>query len=343
MNSILSKILQKFQDGDAAMLVTVIQSAGSTPRGAGAQMAVFSDGASTGTIGGGAVEYESQQLATEYLRKKESAIKDFFLHPNDAADLGMICGGDITVYFQYLAPSKELSHFLEYIIEQCKSGKDIWLLTAIDDQGGWSMGTVNEACQTLACYGDIEIPEPDPDLLGYYCELQTGGACHLFIQPLKASGHVYVFGGGHVSQYLIPFLDMVFFPCTVVDDSGQFANRERFPLAQDIVIAPFEQVFEHLQVDSDDYIVIVTRGHTFDYNVLAQSLKTNARYIGMIGSRKKNDAVFQKLILEDGFTVTDLRRVNAPIGLPIGGETPEEIALSIAAQLVQVRASRNNR
>ena len=342
MISILSKILQKFQDGNTAVLATVIQSEGSTPRGAGAQMAVFSDGSFTGTVGGGAVEYESQQLAKEYLLRKESEVKDFYLHPNDAADLGMICGGDVTIYFQYVAPSGEWTRFAEHVIEQCTSEKEVWLLMAIHEGKAWSMETIDEECRILERYGDLAIPAPDPELLGYQYEMETRDDVLLFIQPLKVSGHVYIFGGGHVSEKLVPFLDMVFFPCTVIDDSDEYANRERFPLARDIVITPFENVMQNLQIDTDDYIVIVTRGHTFDYVVLAQALQTNARYIGMIGSRKKNDAVYQKLILENGFTVTDLRRVNAPIGLPIGGETPEEIALSIAAQLVQVRAGKGN-
>ena len=339
MNDLLSKILQKYQDGDTAVMATVIQSSGSTPRGAGARMAVFSDGVCFGTIGGGAVEYEAQKLAKDYLLEKKSGIRDFFLHPNEAADLGMICGGDVTVYFQYLAPSERLTGFLSHVADLCRSGEELWLVTAIDEKKGWSMGTADEKSLILDWHGDFSMPAPGSGLLGPRCELEAVGGLYLFAQPLRISGHVYVFGAGHVALQLAPFLDMVFFPFTVVDDSSEFANGERFPLAREIVISDFGRAFDEIQVDADDYIVILTRGHAFDYAVLAQALKTRARYIGMIGSRKKNDAVFQKLILEDGFSVTDLRRVHAPIGLPIGGETPEEIALSIAAQLVQARAS----
>ena len=340
MHDLLSKILQKFQDGNTAVMVTVIQSEGSTPRSAGARMAVFSDGVSFGTVGGGAVEYESQTLAKAYLESKMSAVKDFYLYQNEAADLGMICGGDVTAHFQYMEPSESLIAFLGHVVDLCKSGEEAWLLTAFNEENDWSMGIADDEGRRAHIYGGLSLPEPQEDMLGPRCVLDAVEGVHLFSQPLRISGHAYIFGGGHVSEQLIPFLDMVFFPCTVVDDSDAFANRERFPLARDIIIAAFDGAFEQIQVGSDDYIVIVTRGHTHDYTVLAQALKTQARYIGMIGSRKKNDAVFQKLILEDGFSVTDLRRVHAPIGLPIGGETPEEIALSIAAQLVQTRAGR---
>ncbi|MCL1912545.1 MAG: XdhC family protein [Eubacteriaceae bacterium] len=339
MDKVLSKILQKFQDGDAAILVTVIQSAGSTPRGAGAQMAVFPDGASIGTIGGGAVEYESQKLAKQYLVEKKSAIKDFFLNEDEAASLGMICGGDITALFQYLAPSERLSRFLRQVLQLAESGNEMWLVTEIGSGCDWSMATVDGECRILDRYGNFPVQEPGLGLLGPQCAMEIIDSRIVFVQPLKASGHVYIFGGGHISQKLVPFLHAVFFPCTVVDDNAEFANHERFPLAQKIVITAFEHAFDKIQVESSDYIVIVTRGHEFDHRVLSKALDTDAGYIGMIGSRQKNDAIFQKLILEDGFTVAGLRRVNAPIGLPIGGETPEEIALSIAAQLVQVRAN----
>ena len=338
MKDLLSKLAQKFQDRDAAVLATVIQSSGSTPRGAGARMAVFSDGACFGTIGGGSVEFEAQKLAGEYLKSGGSGIKDFYLHPNEAADLGMICGGDVTVHFQYLVPSAELTDFIGHTLGLCESGEEAWLVTALDGRDRWAMATADGEGRILERYGDFPAPAPDPGLLGPRCGMDTAGGLRLFVQPLKVSGQVYLFGGGHVSQQLLPFLDMVFFPCIVVDDSDAFANAERFPLAREIVIGGFEGIFEKIRPGADDYIVIITRGHVSDYTVLARALKTEARYIGMIGSRKKNDAVFQKLILEDGFTMADLRRIHAPIGLPLGGETPEEIALSIAAQLVQVRA-----
>ncbi|MCL1849061.1 MAG: XdhC family protein, partial [Clostridiales bacterium] len=293
MNDLLSKILQKYQDGDMAVMATVIQSTGSTPRGAGARMAVFSDGASVGTIGGGAVEYESQKLAAEYLAGQTSAVKDFYLQENEAADLGMICGGDITVHYQYLPPSEQLTEYLSQVVDLCKSGEEAWILTAFDASGGWSMAAADADGQIVARYGAFEAQSVEEDLLSPRCILQAEGEGFLFCQPLKVSGDVFVFGSGHVSYQLVPFLDMVFFPCTVVDDSADYANRERFPHAKELVVTEYAQAFGKLDIGADDYIVILTRGHSFDYSVLAEALKTPARYIGMIGSRKKIDAIFQ--------------------------------------------------
>ena len=337
MDRLLSKLIQKMQDGTAAELVTVIQSSGSTPRGAGAQMLVFADGGFEGTVGGGTVEYEAQRLAQECISTQRSCIQDYYLHPNDAADLGMICGGDVTLLFQYLAPSDDLADFLTYVVDQSKSGQELWVVTAFSPDETWSMCAVDQTGQVSKSIGDALFSGLDPDMLTVRSELSTEDPV-LFYQPLNVSGHVFIFGAGHISHQLLPMLDTVFFPCTVIDDSDEYANQERFPLASTIMVTEFGDAFDKITVTPRDYIVILTRGHVFDYVVLAQALKTQAYYVGMIGSRTKRDAIYQKLILDDGFTVTDIHRVHSPIGLSIGGETPEEIALSIAAELVQERA-----
>ena len=127
------------------------------------------------------------------------------------------------------------------------------------------------------------------------------------------------------------------FHVTVIDDREQFANRERFPGSDVILVTPFEESFDKIAIDAFSYIIIVTRGHVNDQLVLSLSLKTNAGYIGMIGSRRKREGVYQNLV-ENGFTRADFDRVYNPIGLPIKADSPAEIAVSIAAELVKVRA-----
>jgi xanthine dehydrogenase accessory factor len=128
----------------------------------------------------------------------------------------------------------------------------------------------------------------------------------------------------------------------VLDDRKEFANRQRFTDADEIVVLPsFETAFESHLFDPDSYIVIVTRGHSHDKTVLAQALQTNAGYIGMIGSRRKRNIIYRKL-LDENFSQADIDRVHSPIGLKIGAETPEEIAVSIVAELIQKRAEHRN-
>ena len=143
----------------------------------------------------------------------------------------------------------------------------------------------------------------------------------------------------HIFEW-VTILPMMDFYTVVLDDREEFANRQRFTDSDEIVVLKsFEDAFVGRVFDTNSYIVIVTRGHSHDKTVLAQALKTNAEYIGMIGSRRKRDIIYQKL-LADKFSQTDIDRVHSPIGLNIRAETPEEIAISIVAELIQSRAEK---
>jgi xanthine dehydrogenase accessory factor len=157
-------------------------------------------------------------------------------------------------------------------------------------------------------------------------------------ERLAEAGRVYIFGGGHVAQALVPVLAAADFNCAVLEDRAEFCREELFPGAETVTQIDNSRISDYLNVTTRDYLVLVTRGHRDDLLVLAQALKTPARYIGMIGSRRKTAAVFASL-REQGFGEKDFARVHAPIGLSIGAKTPAEIAVSIAAQLIQERNS----
>jgi xanthine dehydrogenase accessory factor len=158
----------------------------------------------------------------------------------------------------------------------------------------------------------------------------------VLLEPIFSEPTVYVFGAGHISQQLSPLAKRVHFKVVVIDDREMFANDERFPEADEIIVSEFEKCFNKLNIDGASYIVIVTRGHLYDGFVLEQAIKTNARYIGMIGSKKKIHTLYQNLI-KKGISEETLNQVHAPIGLDINSETPEEIAISIVAELIKVR------
>jgi xanthine dehydrogenase accessory factor len=159
-----------------------------------------------------------------------------------------------------------------------------------------------------------------------------------FIDPIFIPGTVFLFGAGHVSQQVAEVATLVKLRTVVLDDREEFANPKRFPKADQIIMLfSFDQAFANLEIDSDSYVVIVTRGHLHDKTVLEQALRTKAGYIGMIGSKRKRDMLYQTL-LNEGYTQEDIDRVYCPIGLNIGGETPEEIAVSIVAELIKVRS-----
>jgi len=150
---------------------------------------------------------------------------------------------------------------------------------------------------------------------------------------------VYIFGAGHCGMALAPVLRVVGFRVVVIDDRAEFANAKRFPDADEIY-APEKidaDFFDTLKINKNGYIVIVTRGHVHDEVALRGALRTDAGYVGMIGSRKKRESIYERL-LSDGYTQADIDRTYSPIGMPIGADTPEEIAISIAAQIIKVRA-----
>ncbi len=166
--------------------------------------------------------------------------------------------------------------------------------------------------------------------------LICGGQLDVFVEPVIPSPRAMIFGAGHISKSLSKVLTMAGFLTTIVDDREAFANRERFPEADEVVFGEYEEVFTRLPVTEGTYIVIVTRGHRDDMRVLRWAAATNARYISMIGSRRKVINVMKELE-KDGVSRESLARVFAPMGLEIGAISPEEIAISVAAEMIAVR------
>ncbi len=165
--------------------------------------------------------------------------------------------------------------------------------------------------------------------------LICGGTLEVFVEPILPQPVVYLFGGGHVSMAVAKAAQAAGFGVAVVDDREAFANANRFPMAHEIYIG-FEDAFEKIRPNASSYLVIVTRGHKEDMRVLAWAVRTEARYVGMIGSRRKVFSVY-KALQQEGYRIEEFERVFAPMGLEIGALSPEEIALSIVAELVAVR------
>lgn len=325
MQQLFEAIRERISAGERAVLCSIIASSGSTPRGAGAKMAVFENGSTVGTIGGGAVEYRATDIARGFLRGESAGQHQFDLSTHDKTDLGMVCGGKVTVYFQTLG--REDLPMVEAVCARLSAGGTAWLLTRLDEPG---MGLYEDG-QLRFLTLDIPV-EP-------LLQPQSVLTDTVYSEPLTVPGTVYVFGGGHVAQALVPLLHTVHFRTVVYDSRPQMADAPAFAAAARVEIGSYDQVTERIALTAEDYVVIMTPGHQSDREILSQVLRTPARYIGCIGSRNKI-AMTNKLLREQGFSDTDIARVWSPIGLPIGGETPEEVALSIAAQLVAVRSGK---
>jgi xanthine dehydrogenase accessory factor len=165
--------------------------------------------------------------------------------------------------------------------------------------------------------------------------LICGGTLEVFVEPILPQPALYIFGGGHVSMALALAAHTAGFAIGIIDDRETFANKDRFPMAGEI-FTTYEEAFEKLEPSASSYLVIVTRGHRDDMRVLGWAAQTDARYIGMIGSKRKVLSVYEALERE-GIPIEKLARVHAPVGLEIGALTPEEIAISITAELIAVR------
>jgi xanthine dehydrogenase accessory factor len=174
----------------------------------------------------------------------------------------------------------------------------------------------------------------------YDAGLICGGTLELFVEPILPQPVLYIFGGGHVSLAVARSASAAGFSIGVIDDREAFANAERFPEAGTIYTS-FEDAFAKLSPNASSYILIVTRGHKDDMRVLAWAVRTGARYIGMIGSKRKVISVYQALERE-GFSPGEFERVHAPVGIDIGALSPEEIAISITAELIAIRRNAPN-
>jgi xanthine dehydrogenase accessory factor len=326
MREFFRSIVHALEAEQPVVLVSILTSGGSTPRGTGAMMAVFPDGSIAGTIGGGNVEFTAQKLAGELLRSGENATRSYRFVQGDAASLGMVCGGDVCVHFQYLSPGDgKIVSVLRELVNAAAQNTGVWFLRRLDGDAVTDFRCAVTGDRSNAALAPLLTDKP---------LLREDGWLSI---PVEKPGRVYLFGGGHVSRELVPVIARVGFRPVVYDDRPEFTDPELFPQAVETLCGDFLKLSEQITVTADDYVVIMTRGHQADYEVLTQTLRSGAKYLGCIGSRKKL-ALCKERLLNAGFTETEYARVHAPIGLSIGAETPEEIAVAIAGELIAVRA-----
>jgi len=338
MEKIVQSMYESADKGESFVLATVISRNGSAPRSAGAKMLVRKDRSFTGTVGGGILEAQVQQLAYRVNDNHQAEIRSFSFSGKDASTMDAICGGEVEVlveWFDACDPfTVELIHKLYEILAARRKG---WLLTALDPHSQKTSHMLQFTEGTL--FGKLPAGLTAETVAGTRSmEYSVKEGIQIVVEPVNIVGTAFIFGAGHVSQSLADFVKAVGFWTVILDDRVEFCNRQRFQTADElIVLDSYTGVMEKLGIDHNSFIVIVTRGHMNDREVLAQALKTDAGYIGMIGSRRKCKLVYEELI-KQGFTEQDIQRVHAPIGLAIKAETPEEIGVSICAEMIQVRA-----
>ena len=327
---VIKEYLAKGMTGTVA---TIADKLGAAPRGEGAKMFVGEDGKFFGTVGGGCMEAEVWQEARKVTKTGEAKFVHYRMNGKEIEDGGMVCGGNVDIFLEPLlerhkdiydaVPNLEKKGRRAIIVT--KFGKDYFSKSLIDAYGGrWGDPVIESEVEGYSRF----FAEKHPKVLG------DG----VVIEPIGIASTVYIFGAGHISRYLAQAAKMVDFNVVVIDDREDFANKERFPEADKVVVSDFQKVFDILDYVGDVYVVIVTRGHNHDAYVLEEALKRPSKYIGMIGSKRKVKMVYDYL-RDKGVEESALSVVHSPIGIKINSETPQEIAVSIVAELIDVRGA----
>ncbi len=348
MKEVIEEAVRLAEAEEPAVLATVVRTKGSTPQKPGAKLLVRQDGTGVGTLGGGCVEGDIWYAAKEILRRKGGPeFKDYFLNEEIAARDGLVCGG--TMYF-FIEPLWNAERFLSFgreMVGAYETGVPVSLATLVrSDSGRGSVGAkllLRENGSTYGTLGDADLDELALDAarrvadLGSNEHVMTHDGTELYVEGFTRPPTLVLMGGGHVSKATYDLALMLGYRIYVVDDRVEFANRERFPGAEDTVVVPdYARGLDQVPVNANTFIAIATRGHWFDDLALEAAIRTPAKYVGLMGSTRKTILIYQRLV-EQGVPPETLRQVHAPIGLDIGALTPEEIAVSIMSEIVMFR------
>lgn len=353
MKDVFSEALDMISTGENAALSTIVSSKGSLPMSKKAKMLVRPDGEIVGTVGGGCLEADVWAEARDVMETGVPTLQRFILTEEHAGENGLNCGGNVEIFTEPLFRGRSES-VLETVAEVRGARESAVLATLVSggDPSKWSAKLLVRADGTAV--GSLGSPEADAAVLGEVAEMDTipedllevvsldvdesEGPVKVFMESICPEPTLYLFGGGHVSFAIARIAVTVGFRIVVIDDRPMFANRERFPMADETLTLEMETAFEHLEIDDLSYIVAVTRGHQHDKPVVEQAVRTDAAYIGMIGSRRKIALMWKELEAK-GISRERLEEIHAPIGLDIGADSPEEIAISVVSELIQARRS----
>jgi len=324
MRTIFETLLSLLENGSDAVLATVVSAQNSTPRGAGSQLLAGPGGLAAGTIGGGPGEAQALDIAAKLLKERRSAVWTCELR--HGGELDSVCGGEQTVLLQFIPHEsgvwKELAR---KTVERLESHLDGRLILC----QGEDPAMVDQEGKSLLGQAPTGIP------LEGSC---TWDGKRLSL-PLPVGERVVIFGGGHCALALAPVLRSVGFRVAVFDDRPEFASSSRFPEAETVVCHPYTNISAGLELTPEDCAVVMTSGHSHDFEVEEQLLRRPLAYVGVMGSRTKTAYVNRRL-REAGISEEAIRRVHTPIGTAIKAVTPEEIAISVTGELIYERALR---
>lgn len=342
MDDLLKQLLAARAAGRGLAYCRLIETRGSTPQKAGAAMLVFADGSQAGTLGGGCVEAEVKRRALGVLAEGRPELLPFQLDNDYGWDDGLICGGRMLVLVRPIQPADDAQYFERYL-ELIRSGRGCTEAVVFDAERSGLAAPIcflfDERGELVA--GDLmagrRVPPAISERLPVLAERpRASAAAGIAYLPTLPRSRLLIVGGGHIGQAVGNLATDVDFDVWVLDDRAEYVAPARFPRAQRLLHGPIGQTLRDLEITPDTYAIIVTRGHNHDEEALYHLIDRQARYVGLIGSRRKIKLIFDDLEVA-GVTREALERVYAPLGIDIGSQTVSEIAISILAELIAHR------
>ena len=348
MHEVFQEAINVLGKDDPMVVATVIRTKGSTPQKPGSKLLVRKDGTGVGTLGGGCVEGDIWYAASELLKSGGTAeYREYELNEELAAEDGLICGG--TMYF-LIDPVYRPEEYLDFAkeIDRAYQGGDPVALASLISPGEGNEAKIGAKFFMRgdgSTVGTLGTPELDQSAISKGRELMvhgkneyviTGAGSEYFIEAYTTPPQLVLCGGGHVSKAIAPLAQTLGFLVYVTDDRAEFANADRFPDAEMTVVKTPEDAFPELPINPNTFIIVATRGHRYDNVALAAAAKTSAKYVGLLGSRRKIIMIYEDL-MRMGISKQRIEELRAPIGLDIHARTPEEIAVSVMAEVLMFR------
>lgn len=349
MQDVFHEAVNQFSRGNRAVVATVVRTKGSTPQKPGAKLLVRQDGSGVGTLGGGCVEGDIWFAAKELLKRNgPTELREYELNEDLAANDGLVCGG--TMYF-LIDPVYQPQAFLPLAKEISEAyagtGAPVAMATLAQAGNGSKAAVgaklfVRENGTTSGTLGD---PDLDHDASKKALELMVMGkseyvtsenGTEFFVEAYTTPPKLVLCGGGHVSKSIAPLAKKLGFLVYVTDDRAEFANPSRFPEAEMTVALKPEEAMAQLPINANTFIIVATRGHRYDNVALAAAARTPAKYVGLLGSKRKTILIYEDLF-KMGIPRERIREIRAPVGLDIHARTPDEIAVSIVAEMLMFR------
>ncbi len=348
MQVVFNEAVNQLESDTPVVVATVIGTKGSTPQKPGSKLLVRSDGSGVGTLGGGCVEGDIWFAASELLRSGGGAeYREYQLNEDLAAEDGLVCGGTMFFLIDPVYNPREFLDIAKEIDDAYAGGSPVALASLIRASNGSAaaIGSKLFMREDGSALGTLGSPDMDASALKEAFELMvhgknkyvvTGSGAEYFIEAYTTPPQLVLCGGGHVSKSIAPLAKTLGFRVFVTDDRVEFANAERFPEADIIIAKKPEDALDELPINPNTFIIVATRGHRYDNVALAAAARTSAKYVGLLGSKRKIILIYEDL-MQMGISNERIRELRAPIGLDIGARTPEEIAVSIMSEVLMFR------